>query len=160
MGAGEVTFGAAMGAAGAVIVGDVVDAQPPKSSLLNKSAGMVAAGFGTGAAAGGGGGEAADGRWVKEKSRAPLGWRGAGLAGFDIGGLLGVMSKKFPPLRGGGEVTWGAEGIAFVGTADGKLKPEKAEEGDCTGGDLAVEADDEKFKPPKASARPPKESFC
>ncbi len=46
---GEDTFGAAMGAVDLVVVGDVVEAQPPKSSLLKSSAGMFVTGLGIGA---------------------------------------------------------------------------------------------------------------
>jgi len=158
---GEDIFGAAMGAGGLVVVGDVVEAQPPKSSLLNRSAGIFAAGLGTGGGAGAAAGaEGTTGFWANEKSNPPVGWRGVAFNGCGAGSLLGAMSKKLPPLSGGGDVTWGADGVALAGMAVGKLKPENPDEGDCTGGDFAVEADDEKLRPPKASARPPNASFC
>lgn len=131
---------------------------PPKSSLLNKSAGMAAAGFeaGTGAALGAGG-EAGVAWCVKEKSSVFFACGAA--AGFGAGGLVGVASKKLPPLRGGGEETGAVEGVDFLGMAVGKLvSPENADGGDCAGGFDALEF--EKLSPPKASAKPPNASFC
>lgn len=52
-----------------------------------------------------------------------------------IGGLLGFISKKPPPLRGPGDVTCGAKGVDLAGIAVGKLNPANADDGDCTGGD-------------------------
>jgi hypothetical protein len=117
---GDVTFG------GAGVAAPGADDQPPKSSLLNKSAGIAAAGLteGTGAARGGGG-DAGVAFWVKEKSRGFLGCGAA--AGLGAGGLVGVASKKLPPLRGGGEETCAAEGVAFLCIDVGKLvSPAKA----------------------------------
>ena len=102
---GEVGFGTgAAGAAGAAGAED----HPPKSSLLNKSAGIAAAGFEAGFEAGAGaglgaGGEAGVAFCVKEKSSVFLAC-GAG-AGCGAGGLVGVLSKKLPPLSGGGDET-------------------------------------------------------
>jgi hypothetical protein len=79
-------------------------------------------------------------------------------------GLFGAMSKKLPPLSEGGDVTCAAEGVALTGMAEGKLRPENPEDGDCTGGDctagdLTVEGPEGKLRPPNAAARPPKASF-
>lgn len=87
------------------------------------------------------------------------------------------MSKKLPPLRGGGEVTDAADGGDFAGTEVGKLNPVNEEEDDCAGGDLdwlvlgklnpVSEEEDGgaggglllgKLKPPNASVSPPKAS--
>lgn len=42
---------------------------------------------------------------MKEKSSPLLGCLVVGLIGFDAGRVLGAVSKKLPPLSGGGEVT-------------------------------------------------------
>ena len=155
---GEAAFGAGAAGAGAGAAAEADD-HPPKSSLLNRSGAIDAAGFEAGAGAGlGGGGEAGVAFCVKEKSRPPLlCGAGPGLGKF---GLVGVASKKLPPLSGGGEVTWALEGIDLVGMAVGKLLiPENAGGGDWAGGDLAVDPL-EKLRPPNASASPPNASFC
>ena len=149
---GDVTFGA-----GAVGAADGADDQPPKSSLLNKSAGIDAAGFDARVAAGlGAGGETGVGFCVNEKSS---GFFACGKgAGLGAGGPVGVASKKLPPLSGGGEVTWAADGVDLLGIDDGKFeRPEKADCGDCTGGLAGPEL--LKLSPPKASANPPNASF-
>ena len=128
---GDATFGAGAGA-GAGAAG--VEAQPPKSSLLNRSAGIAAAGFEAGLDIGAGlgaGGEAGVAFCVKEKSRPLLSFRGT-VTGLGAGGwvVVGVISKKLPPLRGGGDVTCGAIAVALVGIAVGNpLMPPNAEGG-------------------------------
>lgn len=72
------------------------------------------------------------------------------------GAFDGMLSKKPPPLKGGGEVTWGAEGVAFDGTELVRLPKAENAEG-CAGGDVTVFVLG-KLNPPKASASPPKES--
>jgi hypothetical protein len=51
--------------------------------------------------------------------------------------------------------------VAFIGVADGKFNPDSPEVGDCRVGALTVVgAVVGKLSPPKASASPPKASFC
>jgi len=77
--------------------------------------------------------------------------------GFSAGAFDGRLSKKLPPLKGGGDVACGPEGAAFDGTELVRPpKAEKAEDG-CAGGDIAVVVL-EKLIPPKASASPPNAS--
>lgn len=106
---GEVTFagvGFGGGEAGVEL------ANPPKSSFANRSAGIDAA---TGLdAAWGRGGEAALMLDVKEKSK-PLDAEGDMALDRGAGVWVGRLSKKLPPLNGGGEVTCGAEGVALAG---------------------------------------------
>lgn len=70
----------------------------------------------------------------------------------------GALSKKLPPLRGGGEVSWGAEGFDLD-----EIEPPrrpllgKAVGAGCEGGGF-TDPDDGKLSPLKASVRPPKES--
>lgn len=97
------------------------------------------------------------GIWVKAKSKpfeAGLG-REATLGGGDWGL---TRSKKFPPLKAGGEVTFGAAGVDLGG--GGLVKPlsdAKAEEvEDWRGSEADVL---EKSRPLNASLSPPKESF-
>lgn len=147
---GDVTF-AGVGLGGET---GVELANPPKSSFANKSVGIDAA---TGLAAGwGGGGEAAVILDVKEKSN-PFELDGAVTAGLETGAFEGKLSKKLPPLKGGGEVTCGAEGVALAGTGLVKLlKPENADEAGGAAGFGALLLG--KLSPPNASARPPNAS--
>lgn len=103
---------------------------------------------------GGGGGDCA-----KAKSR-PLDGALTG-AGGDFGcteAADGAVSKKLPPLKGGGDVTLGAEGADLVEMLGARLP--RPENGDwcfgCGGGD----AWDGKLRPLKALVRPPKASVC
>ena len=95
---GDVTF-AGVGLGGET---GVELANPPKSSLANKSCGIDAA---TGLVAGfGGGGEVA---WifdVNEKSN-PFELEGEVTLALGAGAFEGRLSKKLPPIKGGGEVT-------------------------------------------------------
>ena len=96
---GDITFGADTGA-GVGLGGDtgVELANPPKSSAANRSVG-IDMGVGFGAAAGCGGGVL----WVNEKS-SPFKAEGEVTVGFAAGAFEGRLSKKLPPLSGGGEV--------------------------------------------------------
>lgn len=95
---------------------------------------------------------------MKAKSRPFEGARAGGGGGFDCtGGLVGTLSKKLPPLRGGGEEICGATGGDFRGGGLLKpLMPEKADCPDCDGGDF-TEFEAGKLSPLKASFRPPRE---
>ena len=77
--------------------------------------------------------------------------------GLEVVAFDGRLSKKLPPLNGGCEVIWGAEGAAFAAIGLLKLpRPENAGE-ICAGGDPAVFVLG-KLNPPKASVSPPKAS--
>lgn len=147
---GDVTF------AGVGLGGDtgVELANPPKSSFANKSVGIDAA---TGLVAGwGGGGEVALILDVKEKSN-PFELDGDITLAVEAGAFEGKLSKKLPPLKGGGEVTCGAEGVALAGTGLVKLlKPENADEACGAAGFGALLLG--KLRPLNASARPPNAS--
>jgi hypothetical protein len=93
---------------------------------------------------------------VKEKSR-PFEAVEDVAVGFGTAALVGRLSKKLPPLNGGGEVTCGAEGVAFGGMElDSPAMPEKAEEAGAAAGFAVLGV--EKFNPPNALARPPNAS--
>ena len=124
-------------------------AKPENSSLVNKSCdGAGTAGFG----------ESYVGDWAKAKSRPFRDALGFGTEGCccDLG-FGGARSKKFPPLKGGGEVTCGTEGVA-LGENDVALL--SFENTDCVGcgGDFGAAAVG-KLRPAKASVIPPKGSF-
>lgn len=124
-------------------------AKPENSSLAKKSFDAIGtAGFGA---------VNADG-CAKAKSR-PFNeelFLGAGGCCCGIG-FGGALSKKLPPLKGGGEVTCGADGVALGDKALALLKFEKADCAGC-GGDFGV-AVVGKLRPAKASVMPPKGSF-
>jgi hypothetical protein len=97
---------------------------------------------------------------VKEKSSPFSEEEGELTVGFTAVAFDGRLSKKLPPLSGGGEVTCGADGAAF-GAVTGLAKLPKAEkaEAGCGADDfVAVVFVLGKLKPPKASARPPNAS--
>lgn len=144
----ETVAGAAFGGEAGVEL-----ANPPKSSAANRSTGMEApAGFGAAA------GVCVAGCWVKAKSN-PLDAAGEMTEGFGAAGLDGKLSKKPPPLRGGGEVICGAEGAAFAGRELVRLPNAEKLDDVCAdgGGGLAVLVLG-KLRPPNASASPPKAS--
>ena len=70
--------------------------------------------------------------------------------------MEGKLSKKPPPLKGGGEDNCGADGVDFAGTAVANAFVVEKEDfgGGCGGG--APELG--KLRPLKASVRPPKAS--
>ena len=73
--------------------------------------------------------------------------------------MEGTLSKKLPPLSGGGDVTCGAEGGDLSGS--GLLKPLIPKKSDCAGFGAAgalADPDEGNLRPLKASVRPPKES--
>ena len=112
---GDVTLGMTDALAGPG--GFVVLANPPKSSEAKKSTGIeVGAGFGVGFGAG----AAVDastgcGLLANPKSR-PSDGTGLGVTS----GFESALSKKLPPLRGGGDVICGADSVVFGWIADGK----------------------------------------
>ena len=52
-------------------------------------------------------------------------------AGFGAGGLVAVLEKKSPPLKGGGELIRAAEGAALLETVLEKPRPEKADDAEA-----------------------------
>jgi hypothetical protein len=162
LGGGEETMdGAGLGGEAVVEL-----AKLPKSSAENRSIELDGAG-GLGAAAACGAA-----RPCGDMKPVPKAEPGEVTADFATGAVDGMLSKKPPPLRGGGEVICGADGVDFAGTALAKAPnadavDEACTEGEgpnadaveeaCTGGDIAG-LGLEKFIPPNASARPPKAS--
>jgi hypothetical protein len=126
-------------------------AKPENSSLANKSFGTIGtAGLGIVNA------EAC----AKEKSRPFNEDVLFGTGGGCCATLGGVLSKKFPPLRGGGEVTCGADGVDLG--ANAVVLP-RFENADCDCVDCGVGFEAVvlgKLRPAKASVMPPNGSFC
>lgn len=139
---------------GAVGTGAGFDAgagEEKSSKSPKRSFGGGLAGEGT---FGGGGGDC-----VKAKSR-PFDGARAG-AGGDFGcveGAGGRLSKKVPPLKGGGDVTFGADGADLVGMLGVNLL--RSENADCCFGGGGGDVVEGKLRPLKAFVKPPKASGC
>lgn len=124
-------------------------ANPENSSLANRSFDAIGtAGVGLVNA----------GACAKEKSRPFRDEVFFGTGGFCCTTLGGALSKKFPPLNGGGEVTCGAEGVDLGANAFTLPRLENADCVDC-GVDFEVVLLG-KLRPAKASVIPPNVSFC
>lgn len=121
-------------------------AKPENSSLANKSFDAIGrAGLGFVNA----------GACAKEKS-SPL--KDEVLFGTNCGCCAtfgGALSKKFPPLKGGGEVTCGADGVDLCTNA---FMLPRFENADCAVGFEVVLLG--KLRPAKASVTTPNGSFC